>query len=303
MNKAIVTGATGFLGCQLVQYLLIHGIEVIAIVRDRKRAQKILPQSDELKIIEKQLVELTEEDLNGEEADVLFHLAWEGSTGKERADLLLQEQNVINSILAVRFAKKTGCKKFVGAGTLAEKDILAYLPLDEATPNPVSSYGVAKFNAHLQTKIECNVLGVDHVWAVISNTYGPGNYTNNFVNFATKKMLSGGRCEFTSGEQFYDFVNVTDTVTGLYLSGEYGRKNCEYYLGSGEARKLKDFIELIHEKVGNNSQLDLGAIPFNGVSQPIEFFDISKSKEHLGYLPKVKFCDGILDTIRWLKEQ
>ena len=304
MSIAIVTGATGFLGTELIKLLSLHNYKVYAVVRNEKSNIQKLKNLRGVQIVTCEMKNLNLIcNFIPETADIFYHLAWSGSTGPDRGNYEMQLENIKWTLDAVHAAQKLGCKRFVGAGTLAEHDVVAYTPLDGSTPNRVSCYGVAKLSAHYMSKAECCSVGIEHLWAYISNTYGPGNYTSNFVNFAIKTMLSGQPAKFTSGEQFYDFVHVCDTVQGLECIGELGEKNCAYYIGSNGAKRLKEFIMQIRDAIDPSIPLSLGEIPFNGVSHNRTVFDCSKLMLKTGYSPKVSFEEGIQDTVKWVKEQ
>lgn len=304
MSIAVVTGANGFIGTALVKELSNRSFQVYAVVRNK--------QSNVLKIKDIPNVHIVYCDMENidelpmyicEQADVFYHLAWAGSTGAERGDYILQLQNVKLTLDAVGVAKKLGCKRFIGAGTLAEYDVQAYSPLNGSTPNRVSCYGVAKMSAHYMSKAECCQQEIEHVWAFLSNTYGEGNFTSNFINFAVKTMLSGNKANFTSGEQYYDFVHVKDTAQGIACIGEKGKNNCSYYIGSGHPAKLKEFIIQIRDVIDPSIKLYLGAIPFNGVSHSLDVFQCKKLMEDTDYQPLISFKDGILNTVEWIKKQ
>lgn len=300
MNKVVITGASGFLGRRLVSLCLSEGLEVWAVVRNRS-ALEIITCSN-LHVIECDLKEISRlPELICGSPTHFIHLAWQGSTGKERGDFEIQLRNVQYSIQAVYVASKIGCKRFVGAGTLAELDALAYIPRDGSKPNLVTEYASAKLSAHFMTKAACNNLGVEHIWPCISNTYGPGNYTNNFINFAIRELLTKGKGEFTSGEQYYDFVYVDDTIQGLFRAAKYGKNNFSYYIGSNSCRKLKDYILEIRDLLGASHKVELGVIPFNGVSHDKEVFDSTKLMKDTGYKPSVSFSEGIEKTLTWIK--
>lgn len=303
MKSAIVTGANGFVGTWLLRELSQQGVKTYAVVRDIGKADSIRGLSCvELVCCEMERLSALPEMVDGQ-PEVFYHLAWSGSTGAARADYALQLQNAKWALDAVDAAKALGCKRFVGAGTLAELDVNAYSPLDGSTPNGVNCYGAAKIAAHLMSKAECNAQGVEHLWAYLSNTYGVGNYTSNFVNFASKTMLTGKPANFTSGEQPYDFVYVSDTARGLYCIGDKGRANHSYYIGSTRPRKLKEYVCAIRDAIDPAIQLNLGAVPFNGVIQPESVFDCTKLVEETGYGPQVPFEEGIRTTVDWLREQ
>ena len=304
MKNAVVTGANGFVGNALLRELTDHGIKVYAVVKDRKEPVESIQRLPGVEVVycEMDAIDTLSEKIKGQ-PEVFYHLAWAGSTGPDRGDYALQFQNAKWTLDAVKTSTKLGCKRFVGAGTLAEFDVNAYSPLDGSTPNAVSCYGVAKIAAHLMSKAECNTQGVEHLWAYLSNTYGIGNYTSNFINFAAKRMITGKSADFTSGEQLYDFVYVSDIAQGLYCIGEKGRANYAYYIGSTKPRKLKEFICILRDEIDPNIPLNLGAVPFNGVQQPVTVFDCTQLVEDTGYQPRVPFPEGVQITVKWLRKQ
>ena len=304
MKSAIVTGASGFLGSALIREMASNGVKVLAVVRSERSRTDGLRAIPNVEIVYCDMEELASlPEKVHEQPEVFYHLAWEGSSGSARADYVLQLRNVRWMLDAVNTAKSLGCKRFVGAGALAEFDVNAYSPLDGSTPNRVSCYGAAKIAAHLMTKAECCSLGVEHLWAYISNTYGVGNYTSNFINFASKTMITGQPANFTAGEQTYDFVNVDDTARGLFCIGNKGKVSHAYYIGSARPAKLKSFIMKLRDEIDPKIELHLGAVAFNGVQHPESVFDCRPLMEDTGYQPQVPFQEGIKDTIPWIREQ
>lgn len=299
MKKALVTGANGFLGSLLVQKLLDSGIEVIAA--DMAGCNTNIPSGTRFAEFDMRDFGSLKNSVSDGDIDVMYHMAWIGSSGPARADYALQLDNAKYTCDAVNIAAEMGIKRFVGAGTLAQMDCSAYVGTDGSTPNGVSCYGIAKTAAQHMSKAAANTAGVEHVWCFISNTYGVGNTTMNFVNFASKKMLSGERAAFTAAEQNYDFVYITDTINGLYLCGRNGKPNHSYYIGSGKARQLKEYIKTIRDTIDTSIPLYLGEVPFNGVSLPIEAYSCDSIASDTGYRAEVAFEDGIVKTIEWMK--
>ncbi len=304
MKTAIVTGATGFIGGAVVKQLSEEGNKVFCLVRSVNKKADILGALENVTIIENDLENLQRiSEIINTTIDTFYHFAWQGSTGDERADYALQLQNAKWSADAASLAVKLGCKRFVCTGTLAEFDINSYAPTDGSTPNMVSCYADAKLAAHYMTKAICAGTKTQHIWAYLSNTFGPGNYTSNFVNFASKLLITGKPADFTPGEQYYDFNYIEDTASGLVKLGTSGVGLKAYYIGSGNPDKLKNYIAKIRDAVDPSIKLNLGAIPFNGVSQPLSTFDCSKLSEDTDYKTKYTFEEAINKTIPWIREQ
>lgn len=299
--RILVTGAGGFVGSHLLDVMEENNVQVVAVdmtinsnLTDRKNVKTICCNLDEVD----KLPELIEE----RDFDCCIHLAWQGANGSIRGDSDIQIKNIQRTLNLCKILPQLNVKRFVGIGTLAEKDTLNYIPKDGATPNAVACYGVAKMSAQYMSKITCTSLGIEHIWCQLSNLYGVGDSTSNFINFASKLMLEGKRASFTPGEQMYDFVYISDIAKGIFLASTKGKTNTCYYIGSGNQRKLKYFIKDIRNAIDPSIQLYFGEVPFNGVCLPDNEFDCTKLEKDTGYKSSVSFEDGIRRTVNWLKE-
>lgn len=301
--KYLITGANGFIGSHLLKEILKDDNEVFAVIKDENEDLEAIKYLPHLHIVYCDLYDIKSlpTKIVDRDIDICIHLAWIGSSGEARGDYDLQLMNVKFALDVVKITLEMGIKRYVGAGTLAELDVLNYHSIDGATPNIVSMYGIAKVTMHYMTKTLCSSLGIEHVWCYLSNTYGVGNNTNNFVNFVCKKMLLGESVEFTSGEQMYDFVYITDTVRAIYAVASKGKVNSSYYLGSTQPRKLKEYIILIRDLINPSIELKLGALPFKGKALTADKYNTDKLLLDTGYKPSLSFEEGIVKTINWLR--
>lgn len=304
MNKILLTGATGFIGQALLPILRDRNKMVYVLVRKNSEKNSVLKDFSNVQVIECSMSEYERlPQLINDEIDTCIHLAWEGSTGNARADYELQLENCDATLRLVDALAQMNVKRFVGVGTLAEMDVLNYHMDAGATPNAVSIYGIAKLNAHLMSKAECTKHGMEHIWCRLSNVYGEGNETGNFINMACKKFLSGERAAFTEGMQYYDFVHIDDAVAALYALSCDGKKNTCYYVGSGNPKRLREFIIEMRDVVSPDAELFLGEIPFNGKSLDMEDYSIETMKDDTGFCPKITFREGMERVARWLKQK
>ena len=275
MNKIIVTGAAGFVGSAVVNKCLDRGIIVYGIdVIDNP--QRLPLKNKNFVYIKKDLTDFNSlfDLLNDKDFDTFYHFAWKGSAGPLREDYECQVQNAILSVDLLKFAKKIGCKKFVFAGSIAEFESQQSVYDDSIVPPLSSIYGVGKSLAHELCKPVANNIGIDLVWAYISNTYGVGENSPRLINNTIKKCLNNEELKFSPGKQYYDFIYIDDVAEAFYLLGEKGKANKSYLIGSGNARPLKEFLLELIEICNSSAKADFGSFPFNGVMLDKKVFDI-----------------------------
>ena len=87
----------------------------------------------------------------------------------------------------------------------------------------------------------------------------------------------------------------------MYLLGEKGIDGKIYCIGSGEAKPLKEYILEIGKVINPQVELGFGKIEYSNNQVMNLCADISELTEDTGFEPKVKFSDGIKETINWIK--
>ena len=121
--RILINGATGFLGKNLIEKLIEMQEEVIIFTRNRKRACTLF--GEEIEIVEVDGDNYSFIDCSQfKQIDVFVHLAWEGTSGRLRADEHTQIKNIKCCIDAVELAKRLECKKFINAGSIMEYEAM-----------------------------------------------------------------------------------------------------------------------------------------------------------------------------------
>ncbi len=302
MKKALVTGASGFIGRALTKELLSHGVEVIALVPKGDKSK--LPASELIKAVPMELsvVRASLPLIPEDNYDIFYHFAWAGSAGAARADTVLQLNNVQWTIDCLRLAKEIGCKRFVCAGSIMEHETMAAAYTQGNKPGLGYIYGGAKLTAHVMCMSVAADIGIELVWPEITNAYGPGELSPRMVNSTIRKCISGETPQFTAGTQNYDFVYIEDVARAFYLIGEKGKPFHEYLIGSSTARPLKEFLLEMKASIAPELDFVFGEIPFTGINLPLSKFDCSKTEADTGFRAEVSFAEGTRRTMEWLKE-
>ena len=297
-----MTGPTGAIGVALIQTLVNNNVEVLAVVRKGSKRICNIPQSEYVRIVEFDLLELKKlPEREKDEYDVFYHLGWDGTFGNSRNNMQGQLQNIQYALDAVECACKMGCKKFVGAGSQAEYGRVEG-KLSAATPTfPENGYGIAKLCAGQMTQILCEQKGMEHIWVRILSVYGPYDGENTMVMSTVNKLLKGERPSFTKGEQMWDYLYSKDAGKALYLVGEKGIHSKIYCLGSGCVRPLREYIEVIRNEIAPKQGLKFGGVAYGENQVMYLCADISELTQDTGFKPQYDFEKGIKETIEWCK--
>lgn len=299
MKKVIVSGANGFVGGALTRELVNHGIEVIAL--DMEGHDNNLPDSELVTFYPFSLDNAAEfkDRLTECGCDTFYHFAWAGSAGAARADTSLQLKNAQWTVDCLRLAKDLGCGRFVNAGSIMELETMKAVFAAGNKPGLGYIYGSGKLVAHAMCKSVAADIGIDLVWAMITNAYGVGERSPRMVNTTIQKCIRGEAPQFTAGTQNYDFVYIDDVARAFRLIGEKGKPFCEYLIGSSQAKPLKEFLLEMKAAIAPDLDFIFGDIPFTGVNQPLEDFDCSKTEEDTGFRAEISFGEGCRRTRDW----
>jgi len=296
MKRIVITGATGMIGASLAKIAITRGIEVLCIVRNESTRLKNLPDSPLVSVLGADLDEFKDITVSGN-YDAFFHLAWDKTYGTSRDDVDAQVLNIQSTLDAVRLAYRLGCKVFIGAGSQAEYGPV-YEPLRSDTPiNPQSGYGIAKFTAGRLSRLLCEQLDIRQNWARILSVYGPLDASHTLIMYVINELSNDRSPKLTKCEQWWDYLYCDDAAESLLAIGERGVGGKVYPVGSGEGRKLKEYIEIIRNQIRPDYPLEFGQIEYYPHQPMFLYADITEIRHDTGWLPRVSFEEGIKEII------
>lgn len=304
MKRIVVTGATSMIGLALIEESLKHGVEVVAVVRGNSSRAGRLKSHPLLETVECSLENLAQlPEKIKKPCDTFYHIAW-GNTGENRnKSTELQSRNIQYTLDAVKAAKEIGCHRFIGAGSQAEYGPLDVESIGPDTPGkPSTPYGVGKLAAGQLAFMLCRELELECIWPRIFSVYGVGEKETTMIASGLRKMLKGQPTEFTPAGQRWDYLYSKDAGRAYYLIGEKGRAGSVYCVGSGQARPLKEYIQIMADLTGAK-ETGIGKRPYPAGAVMNLCADISSLTEDTGFVPEYTFEKGIGETISWIKQQ
>lgn len=292
-KKVIVTGGAGFIGSHIVDGLVRLGYEVVIIdnLLTGKR-ERIHPQAT---FYEKDIRSFEDITPLFAGVDFVFHLAAlprvQPSIQDPRTTHDINVTGTLNVLLAARDA---GVKRVIYSASSSAYGNQDTLPLTEdMTPGPVSPYGLQKLQGEMLCSLFSKVYNLGTVSLRYFNVYGPGANTEGAYALVIGKFLDqkkrGEKLTIVpDGKQSRDFTHVRDVVRANILAAESSRvgQGEVINIGGGHNTTVLEIAELIG---GPHIFIEPRLEPKHTLA------DISKAKTLLGWEPRVKFEDGILE--------
>ncbi len=263
----ILTGATGFVGRQILRNLLERGCSVRVLVRDPSRLHDIRAHRA-LEIVQTpdlftEVPDRLEDLLDGSET--LVHAAWHVQPGHYTSQLNLGcLTGTIN--LACAFAAVRG-ERFVGVGTSVEYDTSLGLMTTDTPLAPNTLYGACKASAFQVLQCFLRTEGISFAWCRLFNLYGEGPDELGLVSYIRKQLEARQEVLLTRGDQVRDFLDVKDAAR-MIADVAMGQQQGAVNICSGEAVTVRQLAERIADDYGRRDLLRFGARPDNIYDPP-----------------------------------
>jgi UDP-glucuronate 4-epimerase len=311
VTRALVTGAAGFIGSHLTESLLADGHDVVGADCFTDNYQR----SDKLANVERardhDRFELRTVDLAAADAarlvagcDVVLHLAGEPgvrASWGSRFDRFVRS-NVTATQRLLEAVKEAPGIRFVYASSSSIYGDAERLPTrEDATPQPLSPYGVTKLAGEQLCRLYHTAFGVDTIALRYFSVYGPRQRPDMaFRGFCRAAIAGDPIVVFGDGRQTRDFTFVADVVAATRAAAEAkdggGRA---YNVGGGARVSLDRALELLAGIAGR--PLDVRRQSRQSGDARHTGADISRAREQLGFHPATGLEAGLRAEFEWVR--
>ena len=308
--RVLVTGGAGFIGSNFVRRIVdgsLSGIDHVTVLDKLTYAGTLT----NLETLPKESFEFVQGDIG--DSDLVNSLA-------SRHDAIVNfaaESHVDRSI--------TGAKDFVVTNVLGTQNLLdsalrnevrtfvqistdeVYGTIDEGSWHeeypllPNSPYSASKASADLLVRSYHRTFGLDARITRCSNNYGPHQFPEKVIPLFVTNLMDGKKVPlYGKGMNVRDWLHVDDHCRGIHAVLMKGESGQIYNIGGGEELSNKELTFIILEKMGR----DDSSIEFvqDRLGHDLRYsVSTEKISAELGYEPRVRFEDGISETIEWYK--
>jgi len=311
-RRVLVTGAGGFIGSHLVEYLLVEGARVLAFVRYNSRGDPGL-----LRVLSSQNLshlEIVAGDLQDEHAvrnavegiQTIFHLgAMISIPYSYRHPVEVAKTNFIGTLNILTASREFGVERLIHTSSSEVYGTAIHIPMSESHPlQGQSPYSASKIGADKLAESFFCAFELPVVTVRPFNTYGPRQSARAVIPAIITQALTQKVIHLGNQNTIRDFTFVKDTVAGLVKAAEVpGILGKVLNLGTGQEIKIGELAQKISRKIGHS--VEIAVDPVRLRPEGSEVFrlvsDNTLARITLGWEPEVSLDEGLDHTIAWIK--
>ena len=302
----MVTGATGFIGANLVRRLLQKGYDVHVFTRassDKWRLIDVLPNLND------HAVDLLEEEklrrlIREIKPDIIFHLATAGVYGGVHLpERKLIETNFLGMVNLVNACHDIDYKCFVNTGSSSEYGPKKHPMKETDACEPTNMYGVTKCAATLYGSFVAKTKDKPVIGFRLFSPFGPYDDESRLMTYAITNALQDKEVNLANSKAVRDYIYVEDVVD-LYTKC-INRAHClrgeVFNVGSGSQTSIAYVIEKIMQFTHSKSIIHWNAVQPRAYDADMWEANMEKTCRSFDWQPKYKIDEGLRQTISWFR--
>lgn len=310
----LVTGGAGFIGSNLVEYLLKYQAGKVRVLDDLSNGyrENIVPFLDHpnFEFLEGDIRDLAACQQACQGIDIVLHQAALGSVPRSIKDPILTNSVNIDGFLNMLVASRdTQVKRFVYAASSSTYGDSKKLPkVEEEIGRPLSPYAVTKFVNELYADVFAKTYQMEIIGLRYFNVFGPrqspkGAYAAVIPLFIDALLKGKAPTINGDGGQTRDFTFVENAVQAN-IKAAFAQKedalNQVYNVALGQRTSLNQLFEILKNKLKSPIDAKYGPPRLGDIRDSLA--DVSKARELIGYEPLIKIKEGLEITLEWFKD-
>lgn len=250
--KILITGASGFIGKNLVEILNNNSSNsnnnLMLLTRNKIENDG---QNEIIKIDLKQ-IESKKEEIKKFDPDVLVHMAWQGIPDFSLENCLTNLENSIKLFETV--LENTNCKKIIVTGSCFEIDKKNIINGENYKGKPTDNFTWAKLSMLEWLIQRTKNTEITYAWARLFYVYGINQRKQSLIPTLIQSFKNNEVPKIKNINGECDFINVKDVAQALKLLIENKINNGIYNIGTEKRVKIIDIIKLIENNINKTNE-------------------------------------------------
>jgi UDP-glucose 4-epimerase len=298
-GRVLVTGATGFVGRNVVNLLKEKGHDSIAT--------DITPNCfpDDVHYARSDILDPEKVDVLTNDVDAIIHLAASPlvvSLEKPMENMKVNLEGTLNLLESCR-KKDVDLLIFSSASSVVGE--LKYNPVDEEHPCvPKTPYAAAKLASEEYIRVYGEIYGLRYLVFRFFNVYGPWQYpeSGGLIPSILNRMVNGDSITiFGDGSATRDFIYSVDVAKFCADALEKGIHGGILNMGTGKGTSISAIVQLASEVTGIKPNIERKPARKGEIDN--FYADVKNLQQTFGSAPSTPVKDGLNKTYEWLKEE
>jgi dolichol-phosphate mannosyltransferase len=301
----LITGATGFIGANLVRYFVSKNIKVNIILKKNSNIWRIKNIINKTNFF---YVDLNDEKKLNQKVKLIkpktiFHLAANGAYSYQ-TDLNSIKNSILDgTINLINACKKYNFKIFINTGSSSEYGFKKKKMKEKDILVPNSYYSTFKSSATLFCQFESLKSNLPIITVRPFHVYGPYERSNRLIPSLIKNMLSDKKVKLVSPKVSRDMIYISDVVNFyIMVANKKNLKGEIFNLGSGKKTTIKEIYNLLKKITNYKVKNYWGSMKNRYWDQSIWYSNNSYVKTKLNWKPEVSLKKGLANTVNWYKK-
>lgn len=300
MAKVLITGATGFIGRNLLWRLAADDHDLHAIVRKESGWQLRNDPTCRCTLHPCDITDgsAVQKVFDNARPDIIYHLAAYGVQADKRDRQQMLSTCVLGTANLLEAARNTDYQRFVVAGSAWECADGREIIHENDFFAPLTTYGIAKAASSMLALEEARS-GRPISLVRIFSAYGPGEAPQRLTQYIINCCIRGETPKVSSGIQVRDHVYIDDVVELIIAAAEPDLPDgAILHAATGKGTAVRKVIETILDVAGRPVAAQFGSVTLRS-GEPLRCIaSIEKTKELTGWRPHYSLRDGLNETWR-----
>lgn len=298
-KKVLITGASGFVGSNLLNRLVKEGARVYGTTKTGGRKNLYAVDVLNFKAVDK--------IFKTKKIEICFHLAAESLVESgQRNPYMTFKTNIDGTLNILESARKNNVDRLIVASTAHVYGDNTPPFVEAFTPKPSRPYETSKACTDLIAQSYADTFSLPVLIPRFVNIYGPGDLNfNRLIPKTIETILKGNQPEMWGGKASRDFLYIDDAVDAYLklarLPKKLIEKNRIYNFGTGKVISVEDLVKMILTISG--SKLRIKKIKDERENEiDLQFVSSARAKRVINWKPKYNLKKGLGKTLAWYQE-